>query len=425
MGLIINIDEALKNRSSYNILREPLNEMIKESQEAWERQNPIDMMFKRTTMDKFQDTYTSDIGFENAFKETSDYSVGDIYNTAEGFSTTFRTRTFQGGFIITQQVLEDQQYDKAKDKANKFMKRWHAGNVEYAIASLAGAFGNEYFWGDNGGSYIRANAGKNVSRLKLTSADTVDGDVTNTTKNPLFYKSHMTVKRSEDSTPISQPNIFAVKASATTYGLQIGGNDAGQISKLADVINQVITMMENYRDDNGKRAGVIGEKTIVCGNDPHLKAALATALSTDVFKQGETMFPNPALNAAKLEVSPYFLDIPQCANGAGFFIIDKSYNDENHGLEFTERVPLTLDVFYHREAPQGVKYEGRQRFDINVATWRGVAYVYLGSGSTTNTDWNYNGNGTLDNSKFYTITPTETIVKPVSIVGTVTTAAQQ
>ena len=36
MGVIINIDEALKLRTDYNILREPLNEMIKNQQEAWE-----------------------------------------------------------------------------------------------------------------------------------------------------------------------------------------------------------------------------------------------------------------------------------------------------------------------------------------------------------------------------------------------------
>ena len=45
MGVIINIDEALKNRSTYNVLREPLNAMIRNQQEAWERQNPIDLIF--------------------------------------------------------------------------------------------------------------------------------------------------------------------------------------------------------------------------------------------------------------------------------------------------------------------------------------------------------------------------------------------
>ena len=425
MGLILNIDEALKLRSDFNIIGEPLHKMMSDMQEAWERENPIDLIFVRSSMNTFQETYTSSIGFARAFKETADYAVGPIYNTAEGFSATFRTRTFQGGFIITKQVLEDRQLGTARDDATAFMRRWHGDIVEYAIASLAGGFGSAYYWGEEGGSYTQASAGDGASRLKLDSADTADGDITNTTKNPLFYKAHKTVKRNAKSVPLSQSNIFAVKASATTIGLDIGGSDAGQISKLADVINQVITIMENYKDDNGKRAGVIGPKTIVAGNDAHLKAALATALSADVFKQGEVMFPNPAKERATLATSPYFLDIPQCANGVGFFIVDKAYNAANHGPELTERVPLTLEVFNHREAPQGIKYEGRQRFDINVATWRGVAYVYLGTGSTTSGDWNYNGNGTLMSAKFSVIEPTATIVKSVSVVGTVTTAAQQ
>lgn len=40
MGMIINIDEALKLRSDYNILREPLNEMITRRQEEWEKKIP-------------------------------------------------------------------------------------------------------------------------------------------------------------------------------------------------------------------------------------------------------------------------------------------------------------------------------------------------------------------------------------------------
>lgn len=411
MGLIINIDEGLKGRSQYNVLGEPLNKMLTDMQEAWERQNPIDMIFTRRSMATFQETYTSNIGFARAFKETADYAVGPIFNTHEGFSATFRTRTFQGGFIITQQLIEDMQVGAVRDLGEAFMKRWHGDNVEYAIASLAGAFGPKYYWGENGGSYTKATAGADSSGLKLDSADTTDGKIDTATKNPLFCKSHKTVDREDGTAVRNQSNLFYAN-------ITIGGTDAGQISKLADVINQVITEMENYRDDNDKRAGVIGPKTIVTGNDAHLKAALATALSTDTFKQGETMFPNPALNRATLETSPYFLDIPQCANGQGFFIVDKGYNSSNHGLEFTERVPLTLEVFNHREAPQGIKYEGRQRFDINVATWRGVAYVYLGTPDGSATHWDYVSN-------FTQITPTDTIVKPVSVVETVITQAAQ
>ena len=82
MGVIINIDEALKLRSEYNILREPLNEMIIRQQEAWEKSNPLDMIYNRGTLDQFQRTYVSSIGFDHAFAETNDYAIGPIFNTA-------------------------------------------------------------------------------------------------------------------------------------------------------------------------------------------------------------------------------------------------------------------------------------------------------------------------------------------------------
>ena len=41
MGMIINIAEALSNRADYNILREPINDMLKRKQEAFEAKNPI------------------------------------------------------------------------------------------------------------------------------------------------------------------------------------------------------------------------------------------------------------------------------------------------------------------------------------------------------------------------------------------------
>ena len=133
MGMIINIDEALELRTDYNVLREPLNKMMTDMQEAWERQNPIDLLFKRSSIGTFQETYTSSIGFDRAFKETSDYAIGPIFNTAEGFSATYRTRTFQGSFIITQQTLEDGKVGQVKDDASAFMKRWHGDIVEYCM----------------------------------------------------------------------------------------------------------------------------------------------------------------------------------------------------------------------------------------------------------------------------------------------------
>lgn len=62
-------------------------------------------------------------------------------------------------------------------------------------------------------------------------------------------------------------------------------------------------------------------------------------------------------------------------------------------------------------------YDGRQRFDINVATWRGIAYVFLGTPAGSSGKWN-------DPATFTQITPAEAVVRPVSIVGTVTTTTE-
>ena len=401
MGLIINIDEALKQHSRYNVLREPLNQMMQDMQEAWERQNPIDLLFKRGTLDSFQASYTSNIGFDRAFTETSDYAVGPIFNTAEGFSATYRTRTFQGGFIITQQTLEDGNAGQVKDDAQAFLKRWHGDIVEYAMTGIEGGFSGTKTDGKPLGVF-KGGDGKDTT-IKLTSADTVDGKIDNPNKNPLFFNKHTTVDRG-DGKVIEQSNMFRA-VDADGKAIEIGGSDPGQIAKLADFINEVITRMENVRDDNGKRAGVLGTKTIVAGNNARLRAAIENALNLDTL-QG---IMNPAYKRATLETTPYLNDIEPTKDGYGFFIIDKEYNNSNHGLEFTERIPLTMDVI-ETKRPKGITHDARQRFDLNNATWRGICYCAIGAPSQTETHWNHT-------DKFTPITVVSTIVKPVTVVN--------
>lgn len=403
MGMIINIDKALELRTDYNILKEPLHAMMRNQQEAWERENPIDLIFNRGSLGGFQETYTSSIGFNHAFTETSDYAVGPIFNTAEGFAATYRTRTFQGGFIITQQVLEDGQLGRVKDDASAFVKRWHGDIVEYSMKSLEGGFA------DSSSKAVIPTSWQG-SNLRLESADTTDGDISTATKNALFSDNHKTVKR-EGGSAITQANVYKLSSS-----FDITSETAPAI--VADVINQVITEMENYYDDNGKISGVLGEKSIVCANNPRLKAVIRTALESDMFKAGAGTLLNDAYGKAKYNATPYLNDIVSSfvsSSGGNsavpmFFIVDKSYNASNHGLELTERVPFTLQAFEHREAPMGIKYEGRQRFDINVATWRGIAAVFLGNAV-------YKGTTAIAAKA---LTPIA-IATPVTVVGTVST----
>lgn len=426
MGLHINIAEALKNRADYNILREPINDMLKRKQEAWEQKNPIDLLFKRGTLSSFQETYTSSIGFQHAFAETSDYAVAPIFNTHEGFSKVYTSRTFQGGFIITQQVLEDQAYNTVKNTANQFMTRWHGDQVEYAMKAIASGFGKPTIFGD------ASNGGESI--LLLTSADTVDGSTMNAVKNPLFTNSHTIVKRKSmtnaDIIAKLQANAFYVK-DGSTNGLNLDGSDVGVVAKLGDVINQAITYMENYKDDNDKYAGVQGAKRIVAPNDARLQGMLSAALDLPAF-DNIGMGPNPAYKRATLDTTPYLRDLECCFDktsqrGIGFFIVDPAYNAENQGPEFTERVALTLNVD-ERKNPYGIAYDARQRFDINVASWRGIVYVYIGTTAPTfisvpKLDSDGSTSTVTGFSALMAITPIATAVKPVSVVGTVTTAS--
>lgn len=425
MGMIINIAEALQNKSEYNILREPINDMLKKRQEAWEQKNPIDLLFKRGSISTFQETYSSSIGFDHAFAETADYAVAPIFNTHEGFSKTYSTRTFQGGFIITKQVLEDQAYNKVKDTANQFMNRWHGDQVEYAMKAIESGFGKVVEFGgvENGGT----------SRLMLKSADTVDGDIHSEAKNALFSNNHTIVKRkgmtSAQLYAARQSNAFCVY-DGTKYGIDVGGSDPEMTARFADVLSQIITEMENYKDDNNKYAGVQGAKRIVAPNDARLGGILNTVVSMEMF-QGYG--PNPAYKIASVDTTPYLRDLACCYDknkkrGVGFFIVDDAYNAENHGPEFTQRVALTLNVEEQRN-PYGIAYDARERFDINVSSWRGIVYVYIGDTAPDFIEIPVvTENGDVSKATgFNALTPVEpidTIVKPVSVVGTVSTKAE-
>lgn len=422
MGMIINIAEALKNRADYDILREGINDMLKNKQEAFEKKNPIDLLFKRGTLGTFQETYTSSIGFSHAFAETNDYGIAPIFNTHEGFSKVYTSRTFQGGFMITQQVLEDQAYNTVKNTANQFLTRWHGDQVEYAMTAISAGFGQVRTFGD------QSNGGE--SQLALTSADTVDGNTMNPVKNPLFSAGHTPVRRKgmtvAEIIAARQSNAFYVLDGAVA-GIDLDGNDGGKVAKLADVINQVITRQENYKDDNRKFAGVSGAKQIVAPNDARLKAMIESALDMPMFNDfGQKLGPNPAYKRATLETTPYLRDLPCCFDaatqrGVGFFIVDPAYNAENQGPEFTQRVAFTLNID-ERKNPYGIAYDARERFDINVASWRGITYVYIGGVDPVNviTGPSLQANDTVVNvvgfAALTAITPIATIAQPVDVI---------
>lgn len=461
-GVIINHDQALKQREDFNLLYEPIEDMVKSLVEAWEKNDPLEPLFVRDSIDRLQKTYSSSIGYDQVMSESANYAVGELSNAQSGFRKTVSTRPFRGSKIIAQEVIDDTPEDIGRE-LSKWTKAWMRNRVQYALKSLDAGFGNTVKWGD-------PNFGV-VSPMLLKSADTIDGVVETQVTNPLFINTHTIVKREFEKLGPRQSNKYVAP------GIRIGSNDPGQLAKLADVINWVKAEMDLWLDDNGQRVDYSGEKAFVTGYDSRIETAMNIIL-TEKYVGGPD-HQNPALNAGVHKFHSMYNDIDALrpvygkinANGTvvanenpndrsgvllgfGMFIVNKTYMSENNGLTFLERLPLTIkgvSLGQNDMNPEGVGYKGYCRFDIVNCTWRGIAYIWIGdtrvmpeclkitdsalatqyslknadtaktavSSLTADTTTMAQGTGS-----FTLVTPVETLVKPVSVVGTVSTKEQ-
>lgn len=458
-GVIINHDQALRQREDFNLLYEPIEEMVKSLVEAWEKNDPLEPLFVRDSIDRLQKTYSSSIGYDQVMSESADYSVGEISNAQSGFRKTVSTRPFRGSKIIAQEVIDDSPEDIGKE-ISKWTKAWMRNRVQYALKSLDAGFGNTVKWGD-------PNFGV-ASPMLLKSADTTDGVVETQTTNPLFINTHTIVKRDFKENTVRQSNKYVAP------GVMIGSNDPGQLAKLADVINHVKTEMDLWLDDNGQRVDYSGEKVFVTGYDARIQTAMSIIFGEKYVGGPDNQ--NPAYQAGVHKMHSMYNDIdalrpvygkinadgtitpntnPNDRSGSllgfGMFVVNKSYMSENNGLTFLERLPLTITGVSLGKSdmnPEGVGYKGYCRFDIVNCTWRGIAYIWIGDTraipdtlkigtSDLATLYSVASADTLKSAavalktdattiaqgkgSFTLITPVETIVKPVSVVNTVAT----
>lgn len=447
-GRIITVDLALDQSSIYKILEVPTKELLTRTVEEFEKENPLYHLYTFKTMNQLQETYTSSVGSDRIKHQTTEMAIAEISGGGqEGFSGTKTYRMYSGSYQITKRaILEAKQSGNfnaiAYNTADR-TKTWLRNNVEDGVRAIMGAFGTAVK-GDDGTPY------------RFVTADTVDGRTgqyaVNSVRNDLFSKKHTIVRKSgmEDATATDthapwklfdgsqapyQSNIYVAKNGDGTYGIDLLGNDPGKIAKLSDLINVIITNMENQLDDNGKPAGLTGAKEIVAPNDARLVAALNSALNEPQlcgFK--DQSVPNPAYKRiSKVNTSVYWNTIPCLYDktnqrAVGFFIVDKAYMAANNGLELTQRFPLEVTSEEHKN-PAYLDVIFSEGMEFNCLTWRGITYVCLKPESTTNL-FTIPKSMTVSGSDVAVavtaatpVTVVDTIVKPVSVVGTVSTKA--
>jgi len=388
-GRIITVDLMIDNSSIYKVLEVPTKELLKGTVEEFERNNPLYAIYAQKSLGQLQETYSSSVGSDRIKFRTNEMGVAKLGDgTQEGFKGTKTYRMYSGSFQITKvAVLEA----KASGNFNAIAyntadrtKTWLRNNVEDGIRAIMGGF-NYPVKSDDGTVY------------QFLTVDTVDGKTgqyaLNSARNPLFCAKHTRVLKAGESAAAGsqwdkdkQTNIYHVPFASK---IDLLGNDAGKIAKLADLINVVVTNMENQKDDNGKPAGLHGAKRIIAPNEPRLTAALQSCLEEKQLKGfGDQSVPNMAYGRiAGVDRSVYYNELPCLYNKAtqqakGFFIVDKDYMNSNNGLEITQRFPLEITSEEHKN-PAYLDVIFSEGMEYSVLTWRGITLVIINPDDAT------------------------------------------
>ena len=389
-----NIDEALKLPQTFDVLHEALDELYAKRQEEFQKSNPLMEIYKMVPLNQFQKSFGSSTGFKQAFEQTVDYASYPGFSNGDGFRTTVSYKPFNGKVVFTWQTLLEGNASGVSETLSDYQIAWQRQVVEFGMFALTAFFGGKV--------YDKISK----SYLKINSADTTDGDPMTETKNPVFTNVHTVVKTEEmtaaEFTNLKQSNKFYVD-------IKLDGTDPLAFAKLANALYQIKVRMNKYFDDNGKRAGVRGRKKIVATEDAQLNSALDAVLMAPDFSQ---TVGKPALNMVKDGFDTYYtpyLDgnidqpIPQFAvndtlgYAQGLLILDPEYNGMNKGPMMVERLGFSMKAV-KTDDPEGVKYLGKQAFDFFCPSWRGIAYLYIGTPAGSSGAWN-------DVSTFTQITP--------------------
>ena len=399
-----NIDKGLELPQKFAILMEAMDDLYAKRQEDFQKSNPLKEIYQTVNLDRFQKSFASSTGFKQAFEQTVDYAAYPGFTNGDGFRTTISYKPFNGKVVFTWQMLLEADYAGIRDTLSDYQIAWQRQVVEFGMFALTAFFGKKIY--------------DKVSKtyIKINSADTTDGDPMTETKNPVFTNKHNVVRTEgmtdAEFTAMQQSNKFYIP-------VKLDGSDPLAYAKLANGLAQIKSIMAKYLDDNGKRAGVTGRKKIVATEDAQLKTAIESIMAADNFSAA---VGKPALNTVKDGFERYYTPylegnfdqpIPQFATEAdgiakGLLILDPAYNKSNHGPMMVERVGFSMKAVKTDE-PEGIKYLAKQGFDFFCPSWRGIAYVYIGTPNGSSGDWN-------DVSTFTKITPV-TFATPVQIVN--------
>lgn len=349
-GLIFNIQETAQN-SAFNVLQEPIKMLLTNEAEAFEKNSIISKVYLVEAMDTFQEEYRSSTAMDG-FKPTEDMEVAGISDFSESYNAIFRTQIWTNSFVISKQTIEDKQMGQISPQAIGFIKGYGRTRERYAVAMLGAALGT-----------VTEFEGKPVLGK---SYDTVDGALASA-KQQYFSGAHKGVQINGKSL-VTQSNKFYVT------GLDFTGVEDDIAEKVVDILGQVESIMNKYKDDKGNITPV-NPVRIVMGQDFRLFDILTRGLKSQFGSQMAGNGINTQYGKWEIITSPYLSGVKGFEDtDHAVILIDPERNREGKGAVWKDRVPLTVRSYVDDRTEANV-WAGRARFGVNFADWKPMSYI--------------------------------------------------
>lgn len=321
------------NDSIFGKSQEPIRALIESQVEAFENgRSVIDKVFVMEKTDKFSEKFTTETSLGN-FEPVGEGGAYPENSFQEGYSQALEPDTWKNSFEVTQEMAEDANIGKVKQRAGAFTLSYGRTRELFAAAMMMSG----------------VNGSCTFAKRKF-SGKSADGQ-------NFFSTAHPSITKKQGN----QSNLFADDFSY-------------------DALCYAQEKMQNLTDDDGNLLG-ISPDTIIIPNDAMLKKAVFNAIGAE----GEPDTNNNNMNFQyglwNVIVWPYLNQFkPSSATSTPWILMDSEFNKAYYGAIWLDRIALTVRS---EIAPNDNNiFKGRARYTAGFNNWRPFAISFKGSGGT-------------------------------------------
>ena len=280
------------------------------------------------------------------FKITDEVGVGDFAPTdegkeyheseiREGFSSTADFMEWTNLITVTKTMMEDNITSQLKKKAGLFGISEPRTREKFRAAMLAG--------GLSGGATFGT---------KTFNAKTADGV-------SLFNTAHPSAIKSGESPAFTQSNRFTNKLDK-------------------DVFGEVVSRMQNFKDDKGDVVGIT-PNTVIIPNNHQLKQTLFGVIGSDKDPKTSNNEYNYLFGNWRVIVSP---ELAQVMHPDEYIVADLDYNDMAMGAVWGDRISPEFETYLTTDKKRNLIISGRSRYTAMFHDFRAFAIGGTATGTT-------------------------------------------